>query len=1057
MTFGALFRTVATAGGAPPGAELSPPSGCGRSRSPSRPGCGRLGPLRRSAARPGFARAFERLLDELQAAGIEPGRRSRPAPATLEGSAYLGDIATLFAGYAEVRERTGRVDSHGIAREAIALLRRRRLLLGRAAGLPLRARRPHPQPVRPGGGARRADRGDRGAALRGGERGAGGALAPARRAARADRGGRGDRRPRPTPANTESALLFHLARGFGAPEATPLPPDGDLVLLRSAGVRGEAEAIAAEVSKLVAGGADPAADRDRPARPGAARRRGRGGAGGQRGRDRAGGGAAGRRDRGRRRPGRPAGGRVRDRPGAPTCCATCAGPRASPRAGSTGWSARCGAAGSKTRRRRWRSGRARRASRRATCCGCARRRRARRRRWRPRSDGWRRRWRRGRCAARATGRRSARRRAGAAGRRRDRRRARRAGRAGRAGAGAGGAGGDDRARSSSASGAARSRAGCGSPAPTACAPAASTTSSSARCRTASSRAATAAATPSSPKPSAARSGWSRGSDSEAEERYLFGVCLALPRRRLFLSYRDSDENGGAESRSPLLDEVRALLAPAPDGSSPDPVEAAITRSRDLAGSSTRSPRRPRRTSWRGRWRRTGRAPTPGRLLAAVGVEEARGARIAARVAAARARRGRLARPGPADQPGGDRLAGRGRRLRRHHAGGLRRLLLPLVRQPRARPAAARPGARPAGPGRPDARVARPPLQGAPRRRPPPPPRLARRLDRARARARRRGRRRARARRPPGRAGDGAAGRAAARALPRRGGRARDRRLRALAAGGRLRRARGRRAADPGARRLGPARGDRPGRPRADGRALVLDYKLSGSVTPREKFEEQAKLQLPLYLLAVAEHWGGEPVGGLYHPLRGTSVRRPRGVVDGGSGAGSRRLRPLRPRRGRPPRVWRSCWRTRGGGPARSSPACAPARSAATPARVAACATTTSARPSATSRRSAAATAPPSSRRTRTWRSDERAHPDPRAGGGDRGQRRRRPARGRRRHRQDRGDGRPLLPPRLRQGRLARRDPRLHLHRQGRGRAAPADPGRADAPRRGRLRARRASC
>jgi PD-(D/E)XK nuclease superfamily len=65
---------------------------------------------------------------------------------------------------------------------------------------------------------------------------------------------------------------------------------------------------------------------------------------------------------------------------------------------------------------------------------------------------------------------------------------------------------------------------------------------------------------------------------------------------------------------------------------------------------------------------------------------------------------------------------------------------------------------------------------------------------------------------------------------------------------------------------------------ADGRALVIDYKLSGSVTPRQKFEEGAKLQLPLYLLAVAEHWGGEPVGGLYHPLRGTSGRRPRGVV-----------------------------------------------------------------------------------------------------------------------------------------------------------------------------------
>ncbi|HEY5053453.1 MAG TPA: PD-(D/E)XK nuclease family protein, partial [Solirubrobacterales bacterium] len=69
-----------------------------------------------------------------------------------------------------------------------------------------------------------------------------------------------------------------------------------------------------------------------------------------------------------------------------------------------------------------------------------------------------------------------------------------------------------------------------------------------------------------------------------------------------------------------------------------------------------------------------------------------------------------------------------------------------------------------------------------------------------------------------------------------------------------------------------------------GRALVLDYKLSGSVTPREKFEERAKLQLQLYLVAVAEHWGVEPVGGLYHPLRATSGRRPRGAVLDEAGA-----------------------------------------------------------------------------------------------------------------------------------------------------------------------------
>ena len=50
-------------------------------------------------------------------------------------------------------------------------------------------------------------------------------------------------------------------------------------------------------------------------------------------------------------------------------------------------------------------------------------------------------------------------------------------------------------------------------------------------------------------------------DNEAEERYLFHACLALPKRRLFLSHRDSDENGAAEAPSPFLDDVRQLLEP----------------------------------------------------------------------------------------------------------------------------------------------------------------------------------------------------------------------------------------------------------------------------------------------------------------------------------------------------------------------------------------------------------------------------------------------------------------------------------------------------------------
>ena len=153
----------------------------------------------------------------------------------------------------------------------------------------------------------------------------------------------------------------------------------------------------------------------------------------------------------------------------------------------------------------------------------------------------------------------------------------------------------------------------------------------------------------------------------------------------------------------------------------------------------------------------------------------------------------------------------------------------------------------------------------------------------------------------------------------------------------------------------------------DGRALVLDYKLSGAVTARKKLEEEAKLQLQLYLLAVAELWQPEPVGGLYHPLRGTSERRPRGLVLEEVADGARLLRtsstdevdeaelaelledaaPTRRRDRRPD--------ARRGHRPRPGPA-APA-----------CAATANARPSASSRRSAGATGPRSSSRTRTTR------------------------------------------------------------------------------------------
>src|SRR4051794_16857620 len=49
--------------------------------------------------------------------------------------------------------------------------------------------------------------------------------------------------------------------------------------------------------------------------------------------------------------------------------------------------------------------------------------------------------------------------------------------------------------------------------------------------------------------------------AEVEDRYLFSVCLSRPKQRLWLSWRSADDEGGATSRSPYVDEVRELLAP----------------------------------------------------------------------------------------------------------------------------------------------------------------------------------------------------------------------------------------------------------------------------------------------------------------------------------------------------------------------------------------------------------------------------------------------------------------------------------------------------------------
>ncbi|HKH23725.1 MAG TPA: PD-(D/E)XK nuclease family protein [Solirubrobacterales bacterium] len=74
--------------------------------------------------------------------------------------------------------------------------------------------------------------------------------------------------------------------------------------------------------------------------------------------------------------------------------------------------------------------------------------------------------------------------------------------------------------------------------------------------------------------------------AEIEDRYLFSVCLSRPKERLWLSWRNADDEGGATARSPFVDEVRDLLAPAlpSDTEERDEALAAEARGRGLADS-----------------------------------------------------------------------------------------------------------------------------------------------------------------------------------------------------------------------------------------------------------------------------------------------------------------------------------------------------------------------------------------------------------------------------------------------------------------------------------------
>jgi RecB family exonuclease len=877
LTFGALFGQIATAAGRPPGAVLSPAQRrrcvevAVEERGP------RLGPLRRSAGRPGFAAAFTRLLDELQAAEVGP-REVEASAGTLEGSAYLADVATLYAGYAAARERSGRLDAAGIAREAIDLLRADP---GPWAGRPVylyglddltpaqfdlvAALAAHTDVTV----AVPFEDGNEALAARGRLLGQLRALEPVEEVGLdAD------------PGNTESAQLYALARGFGFPALPPqpLPEPSDLTMLRSAGSRAEAEAIAAEVSRLLHTGTAP---------------------------DQI---AVALRDPSRRGPEVEAALEANGIAAAleaevPVALTSVGGAVVAllETAFGTGRASDLlrylrGPSGFSAGRVDWleRAIRRERIGDAETALA----------RWRGEESEDPRDLQRLRDAAAESPAALCAAVAGLAATM-----ASRPFRTGEDGPRLGPGDGLELRAAGSIAAALSDLAALGPLAP---APARLAETVGAldfrvwsgpvegRVRIASPYRLRAArfdhvlvgslqdgefprrdrgGDPFLSEAQREQLGLDPRRDTEAEERYLFGVCLALPRRRLFLSYRDSDENGAAESRSPLLEEVRALISPvAPADGSPDPVETAITRVRGLADVVAPLAEAASVDELARALAAHGPSADPAALLSSVGIGGDLEASLEARLARARRAMTAARAPGPFTNPavlaslaaveayGGTTLEQFDECSYRWFAGHeldpqpLDPVPDPLVQGGLFHSVVERLyGERPGGD----------PL--------PRPGSLGLWNERARALLSEQLAEREVGAHP------------AERAMARRVERLLERFLGEEAArdtGGFepwLLEARfgigeeaERPALDLGGWGLHGAidRIDRA----ADGRAFVHDYKLSANVTPANKFEEKAKLQLPLYLLAAQTHWGAEPVGGVYHPLRGTSNRRPRGVV-----------------------------------------------------------------------------------------------------------------------------------------------------------------------------------
>jgi ATP-dependent helicase/DNAse subunit B len=248
LTFKRLFDEVVRATGAP----LRPSLTEAQSRHLVRRAISstQLRILARSARRPGFAAALAALIEELQAGCLDPGTVAELADRS-EDSRYLGELGALYGAYIGLRDELGFGDSHVAAAEATAALRAKRDAWG-------------PRPVLLYGfddmtveqlelAGVLAEVTDVTATVTFEDREALAARSSLR-GELVERGAEVVDQRHPDPAHTESEILYHLERGFLVDGGERRTLDPGLVLMEAAGERGQAEQIGVEIARLLAAG-----------------------------------------------------------------------------------------------------------------------------------------------------------------------------------------------------------------------------------------------------------------------------------------------------------------------------------------------------------------------------------------------------------------------------------------------------------------------------------------------------------------------------------------------------------------------------------------------------------------------------------------------------------------------------------------------------------------------------------------------------------------------------------------------------------------------------------